>query len=257
MRILAVLAIAVFYNQILMIWAQVAPNPPLETAPCTGYVVRKSISTLTQEEWDGFANACAVAHSRGWLDGLSRIHTEFAMSIHGNGMFLPWHRRFVVHFQKILNLIDPAVVIPYWTYPEAGCITRDYKEGTTTGPFWPMEAIVQLIQNSAPRFANFTTNIENGCHGIVHLGVGGDFLSMNAPNDMRSAGNCYMYDNYAESFFRNGRKSDNDQSSGLVFMDSKVPIPSLSLSTHSAMFKFDPQVVSRMNSFVKDVIGRM
>ncbi|OMJ23730.1 hypothetical protein AYI70_g2066 [Smittium culicis] len=69
------------------------------------------------------------------------------------------------------------------SYPVPGCITRDYKNGNSPGPFWPMEAIAEMIKNSSPTFANFTTNLENGCHGIVHLGIGGDFLTMHAPNE--------------------------------------------------------------------------
>ncbi|KAJ2682051.1 hypothetical protein H4R19_007207, partial [Coemansia spiralis] len=68
-------------------------------------------------------------------------------------------------------------------YPTRGCLTRKFRHGASTGSFWPMRAI-RDVMSSARTHAQFRSRIENGAHGIVHLGLGGDFETMWAPVDV-------------------------------------------------------------------------
>ncbi|PVU97909.1 hypothetical protein BB559_001867 [Furculomyces boomerangus] len=67
-------------------------------------------------------------------------------------------------------------------FPNETCLKRDYRYGNSTGSFWPMYAVNSLIEKKS-NFEEFSSNIENGCHGIVHLGLGGDFSKPWAPQD--------------------------------------------------------------------------
>ncbi|PVV01148.1 hypothetical protein BB560_004445, partial [Smittium megazygosporum] len=213
--------------------SQDLPIPPLPNG-CGGIAVRKDFRRLTSSEWSAYARVMNRMHDMGWLEGLARIHNDQAMAIHGNGYFFPWHRRFTTHFQQLVSLIDSNVVIPYWdwtaewqnpendpvlspdrlggngvggnfclsngivsgwqrTFPNAQCMTRNYLDGASPGAFWPMDAVVKVIRENQS-FNSFSPAIENGCHGNVHIGIGGDFKEMWAPNDPLFFGHHGMVD---------------------------------------------------------------
>ncbi|PVU97762.1 hypothetical protein BB559_001916 [Furculomyces boomerangus] len=337
-----------------IVLGQNVPNPQLAKGPCGNFAVRKEVKKLTPTEWNNFVAASQELHKRGWLEGLSKIHNDFAMAVHGNGLFLPWHRRFVRHVESLLQSIDPSIVIPYWdwtedwqnpeknrvlsdsmfggngvggqscvengfekgwkkSYPSDGCVVRKYKQGSSPGPFWPMDALVKTIETQTT-FASFSPSIENGSHGVVHIGIGGDFLEMWAPNDilffmhhsmvdrlwsiwqerdhkryydvasndingkpidrdtplpfynepvgsaisMRSAGYCYLYDNFAESAFNQNKRVLGQNRTRVAGQNrKKLPVPQLRMSASTSMFNFDPKEVERMNALVKSVVEEM
>ncbi|KAJ2725480.1 hypothetical protein GGI07_001236 [Coemansia sp. Benny D115] len=199
------------------------PMPRL-AATCTHTAVRKDVTTLGQAELERFIRVIKEMHRRGWMDGFGSMHDHISHQIHGNEHFFAWHRRFLRHFEILMQEIDPDVVLPYWNwgtawqnpmvdpvlssaffggngrpgdncvidgaeerwgrnYPTRNCLTRKFRYGTTTGAFWPMRA-VRDVMNSARTHAQFRSRIENGAHGIVHLGLGGDFETMWAPVDV-------------------------------------------------------------------------
>ncbi|KAJ2793380.1 hypothetical protein H4R21_005921, partial [Coemansia helicoidea] len=200
------------------------PMPRLAISPCTSMVVRRDITTLSPTDLQRFFRVVREMHRRGWMDGFGSMHDHIAHQIHGNDQFFAWHRRFLRHFEGLMQVIDPDVVLPYWNwatywqnpyadpvlsaaffggngragdncvldgaearwgrnYPSRSCLTRKYRHGASTGSFWPMRAI-RDVMSSAKSYAQFRTRIENGAHGIVHLGLGGDFETMWAPVDV-------------------------------------------------------------------------
>ncbi|KAJ1678359.1 hypothetical protein EV182_004212, partial [Spiromyces aspiralis] len=58
-----------------------------------------------------------------------------------------------------------------------------YRYGSTTGSFWPTGALNRIITQSGT-YTELREAIENGSHGVVHLGIGGDLRTMWAPVDM-------------------------------------------------------------------------
>jgi tyrosinase len=90
--------------------------------------VRKDAESLTPGERDAFLQALAT-----WKEklGLSRptrfedyytthadafslgIHSEFGTRVSN---FLPWHRAFILNFERELQEIDPTVALPYWKF---------------------------------------------------------------------------------------------------------------------------------------------
>ncbi|PIA19190.1 Di-copper centre-containing protein, partial [Coemansia reversa NRRL 1564] len=152
------------------------------------------------------------------------MHDHISHQIHGNDQFFAWHRRFLRHFESLMQEIDPDAVLPYWNwgtywqnpysdpvlssslfggngrpsdncvmegaearwgrnYPTRNCLTRKFRYGASTGSFWPMRAVRDVMKTSKTH-AQFRSRIENGAHGIVHLGLGGDFETMWAPVDV-------------------------------------------------------------------------
>ncbi|KAJ1965550.1 hypothetical protein GGI12_000691 [Dipsacomyces acuminosporus] len=199
------------------------PVPKL-AASCAQRSTRRDITTLSPTELSKFFNAVREMHHRGWLDGFGSMHDHISNQIHGNEQFFAWHRRFLRHFESLLQQIDPDVVLPYWNwakfwqnpmsdpvlssayfgtngrpgdncvvdgiqarwghnYPTRNCLTRKFRYGTSTGSFWPMRAVRDVMSTSKTH-AQFRSRIENGAHGIVHLGLGGDFETMWAPVDV-------------------------------------------------------------------------
>ncbi|KAJ2489522.1 hypothetical protein IWW37_003931 [Coemansia sp. RSA 2050] len=199
------------------------PLPRLPNS-CSQISVRRDIISLPPEEIQRFIRVVREMHRRGWMDGFGSMHDHISHQIHGNEQFFAWHRRFLRHFEILMQEIDPGVMIPYWNwgtywqspvadpvltsaffggngrpgdncvvegaqarwgrnYPTRNCLTRRFRYGATTGAFWPMRA-VRDVMNMATTHAQFRSRIENGAHGIVHLGLGGDFETMYAPVDV-------------------------------------------------------------------------
>ncbi|KAJ1727692.1 hypothetical protein LPJ61_004440 [Coemansia biformis] len=199
------------------------PMPRLAPA-CTTTTVRRDIVTLSPTEQQRFFRVVREMHRRGWMDGFGSMHDHIAHQVHGSEQFFAWHRRFLRHFEALMQEIDPDAVLPYWNwatywqnpyadpvlssaffggngrptdncvmdgaearwgrnYPTRSCLTRKFRYGAGTGSFWPMRA-VRDIMTSAKTHAQFRSRIENGAHGIVHLGLGGDFETMWAPVDV-------------------------------------------------------------------------
>ena len=51
-----------------------------------------------------------------WWKTYALIHFNFCP--HGNWFFLPWHRAFVVHFERTASILlnDPSFTVPYWNW---------------------------------------------------------------------------------------------------------------------------------------------
>src|SRR5262249_30394054 len=103
-----------------------APPPPVFSAPADGTLqVRKNASSLTQQEIDAFVNAIlTIKNTPAPGSSLSIYHTfvqnhQLAFpnhQAHGGPAFLPWHREFLLEFERELQKVDPKVTIPYWDF---------------------------------------------------------------------------------------------------------------------------------------------
>lgn len=163
---------------------------------------RKNLSRLTIAERQAFTNAINQLRANGGYDPYVEQHQGAMSHGHGGPAFFPWHREFVLRFERDLQEIDPSVSLPYWDWTmdnlnSAGTeslIWRDDFMGgpgqagtgqVTTGPF----AAWGLIRSSFNIFAfpgtggdiasrmsslNYATfrGIE-GPHGAAHVWVGG------------------------------------------------------------------------------------
>ncbi len=87
--------------------------------------VRKDARKLTVEERDRLLDAIRQLHLvQNRYAQYVEIHQNGLGEAHGGSAFLPWHRAFVLHFERALQRIDPSVTVPYWKYDEASAQTK-------------------------------------------------------------------------------------------------------------------------------------
>lgn len=86
--------------------------------------IRKNQATLSPLEKTRFVNAVLALKANGKYDDFVRMHYSWIdhMDAHMGPAFLPWHREFLLRFERALQAIDPSVTLPYWdwTSPPAG-----------------------------------------------------------------------------------------------------------------------------------------
>jgi tyrosinase len=85
---------------------------------------RKNQSALTRSEKKRFVDAVLELKRRGVYDEFVRMHIEYYVSDGERGLrvahmtpsFLPWHRQFLLEFERALQEVDPSVTVPYWDW---------------------------------------------------------------------------------------------------------------------------------------------
>jgi tyrosinase len=81
--------------------------------------VRKDADTLTDRERDRFVSAFAILNNLGFgpFRGFHQMHTQDTNDeAHSLDAFLPWHRAYLLDLERELQLVDPAVALPYWRF---------------------------------------------------------------------------------------------------------------------------------------------
>ncbi|MFJ8823641.1 tyrosinase family protein [Streptomyces sp. NPDC102467] len=117
---------------------------------------RQNQSTLSKAQKRRFVTAVLALKRTGRYDDFVRTHIEFYTGDGDGGLrvahmapsFFPWHRKFLLEFEKALQQTDPGVTVPYWDWtvartPAASLWGEDFLGGNgrrsdhrvTTGPF--------------------------------------------------------------------------------------------------------------------------
>ncbi|MFJ5706073.1 MULTISPECIES: tyrosinase family protein [unclassified Streptomyces] len=126
---------------------------------------RKNQRDLTTTERRRFVAAVLELKRRGTYDEFVRMHIDHYVAdgagrlrtAHMAPSFLPWHRKFLLEFERALRRIDASVTVPYWDWtrdntPASSLWAEDFMGGNgrrsdlqvTTGPFahakgrWPV-----------------------------------------------------------------------------------------------------------------------
>ncbi|GAB1641891.1 tyrosinase MelC2 [Krasilnikovia sp. MM14-A1259] len=117
--------------------------------------VRKNQRDLSADEKRAFVNAVLELKKRGRYDEFVRTHNTFILNDsdtgnrvgHRSPSFLPWHRQFLLDFERALQSIDSSVNLPYWNWSTDGASStlwgddflggngRDSDNQVMTGPF--------------------------------------------------------------------------------------------------------------------------
>ena len=163
---------------------------------------RKNLARLTVAERQAFTNAVNQLRANGDYDTYVTQHQGAMGHGHGGPAFFPWHREYVLRFERDLQAIDPSVSVPYWDWTDANLnaagteslIWRDDFMGgpgqsgsgaVTTGPFagWGLiRSAFNIFQfpGTGGTIANFmmspnytTFRQIEGPHGAAHVWVGG------------------------------------------------------------------------------------
>ena len=87
--------------------------------------VRKDARKLTTEERDRLLGAIGRLHLvLGRYENYVTIHQIGLPEAHGGSAFPAWHRAFILHLERALQGIDPAISLPYWKYDEPTSLTK-------------------------------------------------------------------------------------------------------------------------------------
>jgi hypothetical protein len=154
---------------------------------------RKSQAAMTSIERQRYICAFNMINADGTLGQLVTMHQGFYMQ-HDNLYLLPWHRIFLLLFEKALHRYHPDVCIPYWDWNDpdqqefpawlsgvlptvntaGGTITVMRSPGTSANLASDVASVpTAMLQNN---YSNFSSII-NGVHGIIHGWVGGTMSS--------------------------------------------------------------------------------
>ncbi|MFJ9039970.1 tyrosinase family protein [Streptomyces sp. NPDC102406] len=117
---------------------------------------RQNQSTLSKAGKRRFVDAVLAVKRSGRYDEFVRTHIDFYTGdgdgklrvAHMAPSFFPWHRKFLLEFERALQRVDPGVTVPYWDWtvdrtPAASLWGEDFLGGNgrrsdrrvTTGPF--------------------------------------------------------------------------------------------------------------------------
>ncbi|WP_406387897.1 tyrosinase family protein [Streptomyces sp. NBC_00887] len=117
---------------------------------------RKNQRNLTRTEKKRLVGAILELKRSGRYDEFVDLHREFYVTDAESGLrpahmtpsFFPWHRRYLLEFEKALQAVDPGVSIPYWDWtrdntPASSLWAEDFLGGNgrsgdrqvMTGPF--------------------------------------------------------------------------------------------------------------------------
>ncbi|MCK8677926.1 tyrosinase family protein [Streptomyces lichenis] len=126
---------------------------------------RRNQRDLTTAERRRFVSAVLAVKRSGRYDDFVRTHVDHYTTDGEQGLrvahmgpsFLPWHRQYLLEFERELRAVDPAVTVPYWDWtrdrsPASALWGEDFLGGdgrpgdrrVTTGPFayasgnWPI-----------------------------------------------------------------------------------------------------------------------
>ena len=177
-------------------------------------LTRANQTSLSAKAWDTLL--CAMEQlkkdkgSRDW-DYFTDLHKKYAqhddsddhgnlphldgghLTVHSPFYWLPWHRKFVLEFEKRLRAFEPSVTIPYWNW----VASRDIPDELGKKVFGWMHVSRAVFHNGdklptasdyskvtdASSYATFDTQLSN-LHALVHGWVGGEMGNPNkSPND--------------------------------------------------------------------------
>ena len=169
---------------------------------------RKNVNKLTPAERTAFTNAVVQLKNNGEYDTFVNQHAGAMQHGHNGPAFFPWHREFILRFERALQAVDSSVNLPYWDWTidnlntastESLLWRNDMMGGpgdpansfrVTTGPFaaWNLRRSNFNIFSSPGGGGTVTTLMSSsnyttfrgleGPHGSAHVWVGGDMGSV-------------------------------------------------------------------------------
>jgi len=129
--------------------------------------VRKNANQLSEKARTDFLNALATLNGiktgQGTTPGPGKgvyvtdfvgMHVAGATgNEHGDSMFLPWHRLYLLDLERLLQQVNPAVTLPYWRFdePAPNLFSEDFIGATESIP--PNSPFTQGVSDKRATFA--------------------------------------------------------------------------------------------------------
>ena len=189
--------------------------------------VRKRVSTLAAApDIEALGRGVALMKERSRVDAMdplgwvyqSRMHghpegrprsdgepTDWSECQHGSWFFLPWHRMYLLQFERIIGALTetPDFALPYWDYPDTGSLvippafldpqgglfddTRTLRAIPPTRETWRDQSTFVAFaggrRTDPIHRGEVPGAIELNPHNPVHGNVGGDMAQFQSPLD--------------------------------------------------------------------------
>ncbi len=157
-------------------------------------IKRKNAFKITPTEQAAYMLGVSKMIADGSYGRFVAIHADMRHKMHTMGLpgqvgtwrFLPWHRAYLVHFEKELRKREPSAFIPYWKWvdgtipdwikafkPSVNVPGQGVIKNTRTIPASPITdpaRIKTLLQISD--YFTFTQELEGNPHNIGHVLLG-------------------------------------------------------------------------------------
>jgi hypothetical protein len=180
----------------------------MEGGPMAGINIRKNQNSLTTAEWQSFIGAInsmqLLTSPRPGYQEFTNLHVaamdhgNMDWEVHTMGLtmpgtnFLAWHRYLLLLFEQRLQLVDPAITIPYWDWRNDREIPKSFTDSALLSSWgvirrWdpgkmPSQSSIDAVFDEAT-FSGFQSQLELGPHNAVHRAVGGNMAQANSPSD--------------------------------------------------------------------------
>ena len=159
--------------------------------------VRKNYRNLTDVERDRFVQALFHVKLTGLVDQFANMHaTHFFHTIHRSSHFLPWHREFLLRFERALQEHHPDVTIPYWDSTLDTNPSNPLWDNNFLGQFnsaWGLQRALgsdilptpQQVETNQTRdnYDTFWRELEDPIHNSPHRWVEGVMSGLDSPGD--------------------------------------------------------------------------
>jgi len=104
-------------------------------------IIRKNVKTLKDSEKKDLVDAITSLKRDGTYDQFVLTHNNAAMTpapwggdmedaqrsmAHSGPVFLPWHREFILRFEKALQSVVPEIALPYWKWEDDAGLPNDH-----------------------------------------------------------------------------------------------------------------------------------
>ncbi len=166
-------------------------------------IERKNAFTISKKEQDAYINGVTALITDGSYGKLVEIHTRMRKhnmhsmtGITGTKRFLPWHRAYLLHFEKALRTKEKDAFIPYLKWSDGGVppwlssfkpevkvngsIIKNTRNNLTTA----ISSQTRIKQLQAIKtYLKFTSEIESNPHNTGHVRIGGAMQTMASPSD--------------------------------------------------------------------------
>lgn len=146
-------------------------DPNLELKKNIMVRVRKNANKLTDDEIKLFLRCFTELNTKSakgkyegsytvtptkLLDELVLMHSlDTSAEIHGRTSFHPWHRAFLLHLEREMQMVDARVTVPYWKYDESAhnVFTEKFVGRTPPSKLPPTASYVEWVyERCYPKF---------------------------------------------------------------------------------------------------------
>lgn len=144
--------------------------------------VRKSNIQTTNAEWIIFKNIVNQLIQNGTYDDFVNWHgtddsTMAPHRMHGTERFLPWHRAYLLKFERELKKVNPNAFIPYWDWGNDKGAMKGFNgfKGKAIRKSGTKQKFQQILNNGKAdnlmqitEFGDFSQKLERGYHDNIH-----------------------------------------------------------------------------------------